>query len=93
MLGEAEAGVSGGCFQHLIAPLLTLLAQGPAHQALVIHNKDLLCPRHAALAYYGCGAGDKETEVKRRAWMGCRRFVSLPAQEHTRDIRIDSAAG
>ena len=53
MLGEAEAGVSGGGFQDLIAPLLTLLAQGPAHQALVIHNKDLLCPRHAALAYYG----------------------------------------
>src|ERR1700735_3258475 len=52
MLGHAQSGLTGDCFEDLISPLLTLLAQRPAHKALVVDNEDFL-GRHARLAYYG----------------------------------------
>ncbi len=51
MLGEFERRFSGVGLDHVVAPLLTLLAERPAYQALVVHDHDLLCS-HRCLIYY-----------------------------------------
>ena len=42
VLREFERRVPGIGLDHVVAPLFTLLAQRPAHQALVVHNHDFL---------------------------------------------------
>ncbi len=42
-LRQLETGLPGIGLDYVIAPLLALLAQRPAHQALVVHNHDFLC--------------------------------------------------
>ena len=42
MLRDFQARLSGLGLHDVVAPFFTLLAQGPAHQALVIDNQDLL---------------------------------------------------
>ena len=51
MLREFERRLSGIGLDHVVAPLLALLAQRPAHQALVVHDHDFL-GRHRCLIYY-----------------------------------------
>ena len=51
MLRQLERGFAGIGLDDVIAPLLALLAQRPAHQALVVHDHDFLC-RHRCLIYY-----------------------------------------
>ncbi len=46
MLCEAQSGLSGGGLDDLVSPLFALLAQRPAHQALVVDHQDFLS-RHA----------------------------------------------
>ena len=52
VLSHAQAGLAGNGFRDLVSPLFALLAQRPAHQALVVNDQNLL-RRHACLAYYG----------------------------------------
>ena len=56
VLCQAQSGLSGGGLDDLVSPLFALLAQRPAHQALVIDHQDFLS-RHACLAYYGRDGG------------------------------------
>ena len=49
VLRQAQSGIAGRGFDDLISPLLALLAQRPAHQALVVDDQDLL-GRHAVLS-------------------------------------------
>ena len=39
-LRNSEAGITRLSLYHLVSPLLTLLAQGPADQALIVDYKD-----------------------------------------------------
>src|SRR5580704_6861532 len=54
MLDEGQSRLAGGGFHDVVSPLLALLPSGPAHQALVVDDQNLL-GRHAGLAYYGRG--------------------------------------
>ncbi len=45
-LGEAEGRFAGIGLDDGVAPLFAFLAQGPAHQALVVHDHHFLCRHH-----------------------------------------------
>ena len=50
-LRQFERRFPGIGLDDVVAPLFALLAQRPAHQALVVHDHDFLC-RHRCLIYY-----------------------------------------
>jgi len=56
VLRQFERGLAGIGLDDVVAPLLALLAQRPAHQALVVDDHDFLC-RHRCLIYYEMEAG------------------------------------
>jgi hypothetical protein len=51
MLCQLEGRFAGVGLNHVVAPLLALLTQRPAHQALVVNDHDFL-GGHRCLIYY-----------------------------------------
>src|SRR5580704_3739940 len=59
MLSHLQSGLPGLGLQHVVAPLLTLLPERPAHQTFIVDDQDFL-GGHPSIAYYGltgCAVG------------------------------------